>query len=239
MPTNLNSNDISRTLNDDEVLVSNMDLPYMWFISEEKQEIESAQSVPESTLDLDGMPAWLSENFQPQHIYEDDEQDDKTSEQSIASPSMSESSPTSTGHFFPQESSKVALFTDTELRELGVKEINNLLKLRGLSKEEVAQVKQKRRTLKNRSYAQHSRMRRIENKNNLEITRDHLTKELEQVQRQLAATARERDFFKNKYVKILAQVSKMPGRVLKISPLDKWLRLIFPRGKSLFLEKLE
>lgn len=222
MPTNLNSSDISRSFNDDEVLVGNMDfseLGHFWFTSEEKQ--ESAQSVPESTLDLNGMPAWLSETFQPQHIYEDDEQDDKASEQSILSPSLSESSSTSTGHFFPQEmSAKVALFTDKELRELGVKEINSLLKLRGLSQEEVAQVKQKRRTLKNRSYAQHSRMRRIENKNNLEITRDNLMKELEQVQRQLAVTARERDFFKNKYVKLLAQVSRMPGRVLKISPLE-------------------
>lgn len=225
MPTNLNTNDISRPFNDDEVLVSSMDfaeLNHIWFISEEKQEIESVQSVPDSTLDLNGMPAWLSETLQPQHIYEDDEQDDKASEQSIASPSLSENSPTSTGHFFPQEmSAKVALFTDKELRELGVKEINNLLRLRGLSKEEIAQVKQKRRTLKNRSYAQHSRMRRIENKNNLEITRDTLMKELEQIQRQLAVTARERDFFKNKYVKLLAQVSKMPGRVLKISPLEK------------------
>lgn len=224
MPTNLNSNEISKSFGDDDALVSNMDFSewnHIWFTSEEKQEIESAQSVPESTLDLNGMPAWLSETFQPQHIYEDDEQDDKASEQSIVSPSVSESSSTSTGHFFPQEmSAKVALFTDKELRELGVKEINSLLKLRGLSKEEVARVKQKRRTLKNRGYAQHSRMRRIENKNNLEITRDNLLKELERVQRQLAATARERDFFKNKYVKLLAQVSKLPGRVLKISPLE-------------------
>lgn len=224
MPTNLNSNEIFKSFGDDDALVSNMDFSewnHIWFTSEEKQEIETAQSVPESTLDLNGMPAWLSETFQPQHIYEDDEQDDKASEQSIVSPSLSEGSSTSTGHFFPQEmSAKVAMFTDKELRELGVKEINSLLKLRGLSKEEVARVKQKRRTLKNRGYAQHSRMRRIENKNNLEITRDNLLKELEQVQRQLAATARERDFFKNKYVKLLAQVSKLPGRVLKISPLE-------------------
>lgn len=196
------------------------ELSHIWFTSEVKQ--ESAQSVPESTLDLNGMPAWLSETFPAQHIYEDDEQDDKASEHSIGSPSLSESSSTSIGHFFPQETSaKVALFTDKELRELGVKEINSLLKVRGLSKEEVAQVKQRRRTLKNRSYAQHSRMRRIENKTNLEITRDNLLKELEQVQRQLAVTSRERDFFKSKYVKLLAQVSKMPGRVLKISPLEK------------------
>ena len=224
MPTNLSS-DISTSFNDDDVLVSDvnfLELNHIWFTSEMKEEIESPQSVPETTLDLNGMPAWLSETLQPQHIYEDGEQDDKASERSIASPSLSESSSTSTGIFFSQEmSDKVALFTDKELRQLSVKDINSLLKLRGLSKEEVAQVKQKRRTLKNRSYAQHSRMRRIENKNNLEVTRDNLMKELEQVQRQLSTTSRERDFFKNKYVKLLAQVSKMPGRVLKISPLEK------------------
>lgn len=217
MPTNLNSNEIS-----DDPFVANIDSDIselsmnFWFPSEEKE--ESAQSVPESTLDLNGMPAWLSETFPPQQLYDDD----KASERSNTSPSPSESSSTSTGYFFPQEMSpKEALFTDRELRELGVKEINSLLKLRGLSKEEIARVKQRRRTLKNRGYAQHSRMRRIENKNNLEVTRDNLLKELEQVQRQLAATSRERDFFKNKYVSLLSQVSKLPGRVLKISPLEK------------------
>ena len=120
-------------------------------------------------------------------------------------------------HGQKEMSAKVALFTDKELQELSFKEINSLLKLRGLSKEEVVQVKQQRRILKNRGYLQHSRMRQIENKNNLEITRDTLMKELEQVQRQLAATARERDFFKTKYMKLLDQVSKMTaGRALKI-----------------------
>ena len=216
MQTNLHNNEIS-----DDPFVANNDLSelsYLWFTSEEKE--ESGQNVPESTLDLNGMPAWLSESYplQQQNLYEDDQ----ASELSNASPSPSESSTISTGQFFPQEmTSKEALFTDKELRELGVKDINNLLKLRGLSKEEIARVKQRRRTLKNRGYAQHSRMRRIENKNSLETTRDNLVKELEQVQRQLATTARERDFFKDKYVKLLAQVSKLPGRVLKISPLGK------------------
>ena len=214
MPTNINNNQIY-----DDPFVPNIDiseLPELWFPSEEKE--ESAQSVPESTLDLDGMPAWLSETFPLQRINEDDQ----ASEQSNASPSPYESSSTSTEHFFPQEmSAKEALFTDKELRELGVKQINSLLKVRGLSKEEVARVKQRRRTLKNRGYAQHSRMRRIENKNNLEVERDNLQKELEKVQRQLVATARERDFFKTKYVNLLSQVSKLPGRVLKITPLGE------------------
>ncbi|XP_078365628.1 uncharacterized protein LOC144649905 [Oculina patagonica] len=221
MPTNISNNETSNpplviTIPSSLTLIYDRPVPNLWFPSEEKE--ESAQSVPESTLDLNGMPAWLSETFPPQQLYEDD----KASERSNTSPSPSESSSTSTGYFFPQEmSAKEALFTDKELRELGVKEINSLLKLRGLSKEEIARVKQRRRTLKNRGYAQHSRMRRIENKNSLEVTRDNLVKELEQLQRQLAATSRERDFFKGKYVSLLSQVSKLPGRVLKISPLEK------------------
>lgn len=221
MPTNLlNTNEISEdqgTLNSDDIFDANMDFSeiHLWF-PEVKE--ESAQSVPESTLDLDGMPAWLSETYSPSRQFCDD---DKASRESQASPSLSEISSTSTGHFFPQElSAKEALFTEKELRELGVKDINYLLKLRGLSKAEIDRVKQRRRTLKNRGYAQHSRLRRIENKTNLEVEKDSLVKELEQVQRQVDATARERDFYKNKYVQLLTQVSKLPGFKLKIQPFN-------------------
>lgn len=221
MPTNLlNTNEISEdqgTLNSDDIFDANMfsEIQHLWFPSEVKE--ESAQSVPESTLDLDGMPAWLSETYSPSRQF----YDDKASRESQASPSLSEISSTSTGHFFPQElSAKEALFTEKELRELGVKDINNLLKLRGLSKAEIDRVKQRRRTLKNRGYAQHSRLRRIENKTNLEVEKESLLKELEQVQRQVDATARERDFYKNKYVQLLTQVSKLPGFKLKIQPFN-------------------
>lgn len=220
MPTNLlNTNEISEdqgTLNSDDPFDANMFSElHLWF-PEVKE--ESAQSVPESTLDLDGMPAWLSETYSPSRQFCDD---DKAIRESQASPSLSEISSTSTGHFFPQElSAKEALFTEKELRELGVKDINYLLKLRGLSKAEISRVKQRRRTLKNRGYAQHSRLRRIENKTNLEVEKESLLKELEQVQRQADATARERDFYKNKYVQLLTQVAKLPGFKLKIQPFN-------------------
>ena len=196
-----------------------LELENFWIYPEEKE--DDAQHVPDSTLDLNGMPEWLSETQQPQ-IFHEGQLEVQASEE--LSPSPSESSSTSNGHFFGEEqplSDKESQFTEKELRELSVKEINRLLKERGLSTAEIARVKHRRRTLKNRGYAQHSRLRRIETKNNLETEKKSLLKELEQLQQQLAVTVRERDMFKNKYVKLLTQVSKMPGKVLKISPLPK------------------
>lgn len=194
------------------------DLDCYWIDAEEKE--EKAQHVPDSTLDLNGMPQWLSETFHPQGLYDED----KLKGRDELSPSPSECSSTSTGHFFDEEqqlSANELKFTEKELRELSVKDINRLLKERGLTREEVARVKHRRRTLKNRRYAQHSRLRRIETKNNLEIEKKNLLGELEQLQQQLAVVVRERDVFKNKYVKLLTQVSQMPGKLLKISPLPK------------------
>ncbi|CAH3168173.1 unnamed protein product, partial [Pocillopora meandrina] len=213
MPTN-DSNDISKLSFTGDSLLSDLDLSNLeqiqpfWFIPAEGKE-EPAQSVPDTTLDLDEMPAWLSETYSSRSFPEDD----VASEISNPSPSPSECSSTSAGYFFSTEmSTKEALFTEKELRELSVKEINNLLRSRGLSKEEIARVKQRRRTLKNRGYAQHSRMRRIETKNNLEVERDSLQKELEGLKQQVATALRERDFFKNKYVKLLSHVTKLPGK---------------------------
>lgn len=222
MPANNYSGDVSPMNSEnfifDRSSVDLLELENFWIYPEGKE--DDAQHVPDSTLDLDGMPEWLSETQQPQ-VFHEGQLQVKPEE---LSPSPSESSSTSTGHFFREEqplSDKESQFTEKELRELSVKDINRLLKERGLSKAEIARVKHRRRTLKNRGYAQHSRLRRIETKNNLEIEKKSLLKELEQLQQQLAVTERERDMFKNKYVKLLTQVSKMPGKVLKISPLPK------------------
>lgn len=218
MNNNVDRNAVS-PLNDESFLFeqSNVDLSELFWIAPEEK-VEDAQNVPDSTLDLDGMPEWLSEFHQPVDFNVENKSSDEFS------PSPSESSSTSAGHFFGEEqqlSGNESKFTEKELRELSVKELNRLLKERGLTKEEVARVKHRRRTLKNRGYAQHSRLRRIETKNNLESEKKSLLQELEQLQQQLAAAARERDIFKAKYVKLLTQVSKMPGKVLKITPLPK------------------
>ena len=50
-----------------------------------------------------------------------------------------------------------------------MKELNRILKTKGLSREEVANIKQRRRTLKNRGYAATVRVKREETKGELEI----------------------------------------------------------------------
>lgn len=189
--------------------------------AEEKE--EKAQHVPDLTLDLNGMPAWLSETCQPRIL---DDQNILNTTAVVASeefsPAPSECSSTSNSHFFSEDeqlSPNEMKFTEKELRELSVKDINRLLKERGLSKDEIARVKHRRRTLKNRRYAQHSRLRRIETKNNLEVEKKSLSQELEKLRKQVTSVERERDMYKDKYVKLLTQVSKMPGKLIKISPL--------------------
>lgn len=49
--------------------------------------------------------------------------------------------------------SSMGLMSDEELSSLNIKDLNRRLKEKGLSKEAIDRLKQKRRTLKNRKYA--------------------------------------------------------------------------------------
>ncbi|XP_059155499.1 transcription factor MafF-like isoform X1 [Physella acuta] len=72
--------------------------------------------------------------------------------------------------------------SDDELVSLSVKELNRLLK--GLSRDEVSKLKQRRRTLKNRGYAANCREKRISQKEELETEKDKLRAEVERLQRE-------------------------------------------------------
>lgn len=93
--------------------------------------------------------------------------------------------------------------SDEELVLLPVRELNR--RLQGVSKEVVLQLKQKRRTLKNRGYAQNCRTKRLQHRWELEKNNDGLLSELDKLRRQVATLTHERDLYRQ-------QVEQMRAR---------------------------
>lgn len=86
---------------------------------------------------------------------------------------------------------------DDELVAMTVKELNKLLK--GLPKDEMIKLKQRRRTLKNRGYAANCREKRMTQKEILEGEKDGLRAEVERLQRENDVVKLELNSLKNKY----------------------------------------
>ena len=83
---------------------------------------------------------------------------------------------------------------DEELVTLPVRELNR--RLQGMNKDDVQKLKQKRRTLKNRGYAQNCRSKRMQQRSVLEKTNRTLEQQVQHLQRQLSMLTREREFYK-------------------------------------------
>ena len=86
--------------------------------------------------------------------------------------------------------------SDEVLLSLSVRDLNK--QLHGLPRDQVAKVKQKRRTLKNRGYAQNCRSKRMVQRQDLEVTNTSLCKEMQALVNELDEVKRERDLLKQR-----------------------------------------
>jgi len=86
---------------------------------------------------------------------------------------------------------------DADLVSMSVRELNR--QLRGLTKEQISKLKQRRRTLKNRGYAASCREKRVSQKEELEMERSALKQEVDRLTMENSEVRRELDILREKY----------------------------------------
>lgn len=101
----------------------------------------------------------------------------------------------------PDATASVRL-TDAELESLSAKALNQIL--RSVPKEEAKLLKQRRRTLKNRGYAQSCRHKRVSERDELSREARQLRKQLDHLTKQNSILTSERDAYKRKVDILLA-----------------------------------
>ncbi|XP_055628980.1 transcription factor MafK isoform X1 [Toxorhynchites rutilus septentrionalis] len=89
--------------------------------------------------------------------------------------------------------------SDDELVSISVRDLNRTLKLRGLTRDEIVRMKQRRRTLKNRGYAASCRIKRIEQKDELETEKSQEWRDMEAMHDETTRLQEEVDTMRNKY----------------------------------------
>ena len=94
--------------------------------------------------------------------------------------------------------------TDDELTQLSVRELNK--KLKGLPRETMHRLKQRRRLLKNRGYAQKCRTRRVQQYRNLSEDNAELYKQIDELQNLVRIYQKQKNDYKTKYEKLKSKI---------------------------------
>ncbi|XP_039274259.1 uncharacterized protein LOC120348197 [Styela clava] len=119
---------------------------------------------------------------------------------SYSSPVMSEASEICENDTIPGCHSDSEILPDGELISMSVRELNR--RLRGMSKEQITSLKQRRRTLKNRGYAQSCRSKRVMQRHLLENEKMGLQSQVNQLKQHLSIVMQDRDSYRIKYERL-------------------------------------
>ncbi|XP_037647957.1 transcription factor MafK [Sebastes umbrosus] len=120
-----------------------------------------------------------------------------------------------------KEGENAPAVSDDELVAMSVRELNQ--HLRGLTKDDVAKLKQRRRTLKNRGYAASCRIKRVTQKEELERQKIDLQHEVDKLARENASMKLELDALRAKYealqcfARSVTRGPLSPGKVVNTS----------------------
>lgn len=114
---------------------------------------------------------------------------------------------------------KECSITDEELVTFNVKELNRILKTKGISREQINNIKQRRRTLKNRGYAATVRVKREESKGELENKLSMVDDEEKRHRMEMSQLSSDIERIKRVYTAILRYAARSNINI----PQDMWL----------------
>lgn len=100
------------------------------------------------------------------------------------------------------------VISDDQLMCLSVRELNK--RLHGFPRDQISKLKAKRRTLKNRGYAQNCRSKRLHQRQELEVTNKHLQQQLHKIKSELKQLVEERNHYK-KQCEMMMRCKERPG----------------------------
>ncbi|XP_038217285.1 transcription factor MafK [Colias croceus] len=112
----------------------------------------------------------------------------------------------------PLSPTPCAEISDDELVSISVRDLNRQLKMRGLTRDQIVRMKQRRRTLKNRGYAASCRIKRIEQKDELETEKSQEWHDMEAMQEENNRIRDEIEALRSKYdaLKRFATMKSIP-----------------------------